>query len=72
MDRETLKIPKLVNPDNFKITITPEVKKFKWNLNKILLILFVIFLIVFLCISKYSTFEEEPVPYSLVYNFKEN
>ena len=66
------KIPKLVNPENF-INL-PEVKiknKMKWNLNKILLILFAIFLIFFFYNCKYGMFkasESEPSPYSLGYN----
>ena len=70
MDKETLKIPSLVNSDNFnKINLIKS--NFKWNLNKILLILFVLFLIFFLYNCKYGMFrsmESEPIPYSLVYS----
>jgi uncharacterized integral membrane protein len=74
MDKETIKIPSLVNPDNFnKVNvITPSTKSnIKWNLNKILLILFVLFLIFFLYNCKYGMFrhmEDEPTPFSLVYS----
>ena len=75
MDRQSLKIPKLVNADNFiKVNVIENIENgvnVKWNLNKILLILFGIFLVVFLCVCKYGKpMEEEPVPYSFVYNFK--
>ena len=75
MERETLKRPKLVNPENFNVTLPEQKVKIdvKWNLNKILLILFGIFLVFFLYNCKYGIFKDiqtEPVPYSLVYNLK--
>ena len=69
---ESKTVPKLVNPENF--ILQPEIKiknKMKWNLNKILLILFAIFLVFFLYNCKYGMFkgsELEPSPYSLGYN----
>jgi len=68
MDRLSKKTPKLVNLENFVvpeiITTTPK----KWNLNKILLILFVLFMIFFLYNCKYGMFktmEDIPEPYIL-------
>jgi|LakMenE18May11ns_1017448.scaffolds.fasta_scaffold6634476_1 hypothetical protein len=72
MDRlakETRRIPKLVNLENFilpEIPTTTNIKK--WNLNKILLILFVLFMIFFLYNCKYGMFqsmENIPEPYIL-------
>jgi hypothetical protein len=76
------KVPKLVNPENFKNPLpkveVPEivqkvqkVTNAKWNLNKILLIGFLIFMLFFLYNCKYGMFKcvsSEPIPYSLVYN----
>ena len=71
---ESKTVPKLVNPENFIEVLQPEIKiknKMKWNLNKILLILFAIFLVFFLYNCKYGMFkgpDNEPSPYSLGYN----
>jgi choline-glycine betaine transporter len=72
MERETLKIPSLVNPENFKKTIpnpTPKVNNGvvkKWNLNIILLISFFLFMLVFLYSCKYGNFSTpDPIPYSI-------
>ena len=69
-------LPKLVNIENFKVEagIKNKIssKPVKWNLNKIILILFGLFLIFFLYNCKYGIFkyiENDPVPYSLIYNF---
>ena len=62
---ETKTIPQLVDPDNFKLPIQV-VKGKKWNLNKILLIAFVVFMGLFLFSCKYGMFkkiENEPIPY---------
>jgi|688.fasta_scaffold2447413_1 hypothetical protein len=71
MDKETLTLPKLVNVNNFKLNVPVEKSKnMKWNLNKILLFLFVLFLIFFFYNCKYGMFkcmDDEPIPYSLVY-----
>jgi hypothetical protein len=80
---ETKVVPKLVNPENF-VSVIKKVKpvpvvpgsatvpvKVKWNLNKILLVLFVLFMIFFLYNCKYGMFKSigtEPIPYSLAYN----
>jgi len=75
---ETEVVPKLVNPENFKIKEIklkeslplPKGPK-KLNLNKILLILFIIFTIFFLYNCKYGeSIENMPVPYSIAYNLK--
>lgn len=81
--KETKTIPGLVNLDNFKkiekVTLPekislPEIHATKkFNLNKILLIGFVLFMIFFFYNCKYGIFksvQDEPVPYSLVYNLK--
>ena len=81
------KVPRLVNPENFKNIIEKiskpvktesfaeikleNIKPVKWNLNKILLILFALFTVFFLYNCKYGMFKcvsNEPMPYSLVYN----
>ena len=66
---ETKKIPRLVDPDNFKI-IVPTVKiKKKWNLNKILLVVFILFMVFFLYSCKRGMFkniENEPIPYTII------
>ena len=67
------KVPKLVNPENFVavLPLPPKSKvTVKWNLNKILLVLFVLFMIFFLYNCKYGMFKSistEPIPYSLAY-----
>jgi hypothetical protein len=76
--KESKAVPHLVNKINFKPKkppkpINPEIafKQNSWNLNLILLIVFVVFLIFFLYNCKYGFFksvEDEPAPYSLVYN----
>ena len=68
MDRLSKKTPKLVNAENFVLPeVTVNIPK-KWNLNKILLILFVLFMIFFLYNCKYGMFqsmEDVPEPYLL-------
>ena len=68
MDRLSKKTPKLVNAENFVLPeVTVNTPK-KWNLNKILLILFVLFMIFFLYNCKYGMFrsmEDVPEPYLL-------
>ena len=65
--KETIKLPKLVNPDNFTVAPrvkllkklkTPQVPK-KWNLNVIILVLFVVFFIFFAYNCKYGMFKIE-------------
>jgi hypothetical protein len=79
MDKQTKEIPRLVNPQNFKIKkpkiIDPEItfKKNSWYLNFFLIIIFIVFLIFFLFNCKDGIFSgdsSEPVPYSLAYNLK--
>jgi len=73
---ETEVVPKLVNPENFKIKEIlplPKIPKGpkKLNLNKILFILFIIFTVFFLYNCKYGeSMENMPVPYSIAYNLK--
>jgi hypothetical protein len=65
---ETKTIPRLVDPGNFKIT-APPVKVKKWNLNKILLVLFILFMVFFLFSCKYGMFkniQNEPIPYTII------
>jgi len=74
MSKESKLIHKLVNQNHFKVPEpkVPEPKipvhlpSKKINLNGILLILFILFTVFFLYNCKYSTFSEEPVPYSLI------
>ena len=66
---ESKMVPKLVNPENFLVTEPVKIKnKMKWNLNKILLILFAIFLVFFLYNCKYGMFKAEDVEF-VPYNF---
>ena len=74
MEKETIKIPNLVNIENFKKIklpkILPNKVKDKFKLNKIIFILFILFIIFFLYNCKYGMFkciENEPLPYSLDY-----
>ena len=76
--KETIKIPKLTNVENFKDKFVNgkivngkivNGKIVKFNLNKILFILFILFLIFFLYNCKYGIFkivENGPIPYSLM------
>jgi hypothetical protein len=69
MNKETTKVPSLVNKDNFKI---PEVKKngfFKFDINAIILIGFLLFFVFFLLNCKSGIFENidlDPIPYSMI------
>ena len=67
-------IPRLVNPDNFlkvpEIEIKPSKIKTSFYLNIILFILFIVILLFFLYYCKYNKIEEQPLPYSVVYNLK--
>ncbi len=62
--KESKRLPKLVNPENFIAPAVEEVitKTKKWNLNKILLILFVLFMIFFLYNCKYGIFQIDNLP----------
>ena len=77
MDKQTLQSPKLVYPKYFKVPlesvkIIPEVKRSNsWYLNVFLIIVFLIITVFFLYNCKYGMFksiENEPLPYSIVYN----
>ena len=77
MDKQTSQSPKLVNPKYFKVPhesvqIIPEIKRSNsWYLNVFLIIIFLIILVFFLYNCKYGMFksmENEPLPYSIVYN----
>ena len=69
MNRETTKVPCLVNKDNFKI---PEVKNkfsFKFDMNTIILIVFLSFFVFFLLNCKSGIFKNidlDPIPYSMI------
>ena len=77
MEKETIKIPNLVNIENFKKVKLPKILPkslpnlpIKFKLNKIIFILFILFIIFFLYNCKYGMFkciENEPLPYSLDY-----
>jgi len=68
--KETTKIPQLVNPGNFKETVSPKKTQWNfWNFNTILLVLSVTFFMFFLYQCKYGVFkstETEPVPYTIL------
>ena len=62
-------IPKLVNPENFKMKINiPKSKNNFWNRNLIILFLFLAFFVFFLINCKAGIFKNidlDPVPYIL-------
>jgi hypothetical protein len=67
MNKETTKIPKLVNSENFKIK-DPEIKK-PMDINVIILLVFLGFFIFFLLNCRSGIFKNidlDPIPYSMI------
>jgi hypothetical protein len=68
MNRETATIPRLVCKENFKIP-QEKIKIFKFDINSILLIVFLVFFAFFLLNCKYGIFKNidlDPIPYSMI------
>ena len=71
MDRHTTKIPKLVNAENFKDLKNdcPGKFKIKFDMNTIILILFIAFFVFFLLNCRSGIFKNidlDPIPYSMI------
>jgi hypothetical protein len=67
MNKETTKIPKLVNLENFKIK-EPEIKK-PMDINVIILLVFLGFFVFFLLNCRSGLFKNidmDPIPYSMI------
>ena len=68
MNRETATIPRLVCKENFKIP-QEKIKLFKFDINSILLIVFLVFFAFFLLNCKSGIFKNidlDPIPYSMI------
>jgi hypothetical protein len=69
MNRETTKVPSLVNKDNFKIPEVQNKISFKFDMNTIILIGFLLFFVFFLLNCKSGIFKNidlDPIPYSMI------
>uniref|UniRef100_A0A6C0I8G4 Uncharacterized protein n=1 Tax=viral metagenome TaxID=1070528 RepID=A0A6C0I8G4_9ZZZZ len=64
MNKETLKVPKLTQPVNYNYVIP----KKKNNMNLIILLCFVLFLIFFLMSGIFKNNFSDPVPFNLYKN----